>query len=79
MRIDEFATPIPARPTAVVMGQFGSTRVYAKLYGTVTPERLARERKTMQWRAEQLTPLPKPVESARVFYRPDDEFDAFDE
>jgi hypothetical protein len=48
-----------ATPTATLTATRGTQTVVRKLYGPVTPERLAAEQKDVEYRAEQLNPVPK--------------------
>lgn len=57
--------------------KFGHT-VSVKLYGNVTPARIAEEERLLAWRADQLSPArhtPKPVVDRRLGEMDDDIFD----
>lgn len=64
-------------PTLVVTGISGSTTVVRKCYGAMTPERAAREKTEVQYRADQLNPakIEKPRERDYVLI--DDEEPTF--
>ena len=51
-------------PTLVVTGNSGTTMVVRKCYGEMTPERADREKREVQYRADQLNPakIEKPRE-----------------
>ncbi len=46
-------------PTKILTATRGVTTVIRKLYGPVSEERLAKEQKDVEYRAEQLNPVPK--------------------
>lgn len=63
----------PQRPTLVVTGASGQTKIVRKVYGALKPGQKEQEQREVQYRAEQLDPrkIEKPRE--RVFYIEEDE------
>lgn len=59
-------TVYPAIPVTRVLHETnGTVSVTTKLYGEITPARLAKEQAEIKYRVEQLTPLPPRVERER--------------
>jgi hypothetical protein len=55
--LDKTITPL--KPTLTLTSTFGSATVVTKLYGTVTPEREAKERREVAYRAQQIAPVER--------------------
>jgi len=57
---------VPQTPTKILTATRYNTTIVRKLYGEVTPERLEREQREVNHRAEQLsTPPPRPSRPVR--------------
>jgi len=56
----------PFTPTLVIAESVGAVTVVTKLFGELTPERVAKERKETAYRAQQLAPIEKRPQRERV-------------
>lgn len=57
----------PILPTKTLTATRGSVTVTTKLYGPVSPERLVKEQRATEYRAEQLVPVQKRPERIETF------------
>ncbi len=75
---------VPRTPTMSLTAEHGNVKVVTKLYGAVTPERLLKEQKATDHRADQLDPPKRkerperPLRNVRVPEENDDDDETFE-